>query len=379
MTLFEPIKQAMAAADRPIMLESADQVTRAAKAWRRSKVLAVDTEFVRERTFYAKLGLVQISDAQSVWLLDPLQPGTLAPLKDMLEDNAITKLLHSPSEDLEVLLNTVDALPRPLVDTQMACALLGQPLQLGYHGAAHWLMGVDVDKDQTRSNWCARPLSDKQVRYAALDVNILPLMWQHLQRQLDELGRSEWLAEDCARMLEDAASTLAPEDAWCKVRGHARLDGTALAVLAKLAAWREVQARERDLPRGFVVPDAALMQIAGGGLRTDEALATVEGLHPRTRQRHGATLLALVNDALNDGERLPTTPRATPDQRKTLNTLRDITAAQAASLNIEPALLASRKELEQLVFSPPADTLPGRLGGWRAQFLAEPFLRELVN
>jgi ribonuclease D len=180
-------------------------------------------------------------------------------------------------------------------------------------------------------------------------------------------------------MLDEAAKTLAPEDAWCKVRGHARLDGVSLAVLASLAAWRETEARERNLPRGFVLPDVALMQVANGRIRSSEGLAGVEGLHPRARQRHGATLLELVNDTLDSGAQMSTTPRANPEQRKTINRLRDITAAQAAALNIEPALLASRKELEQLVFNPPVGELPGRLGGWRRQFLAEPFLRELVN
>ena len=360
------------------MLETPAQVARAAKAWGRSTVLALDTEFVRERTYYANLGLVQISDGQTVWLLDPLQPGTLPPLRDLLENPDITKLLHSPSEDLEVLLNEAGALPQPLVDTQLACALLGQPLQLGYHAAAEWLLDITVDKDQTRSNWCARPLTAKQVRYAGLDVCVLPMMWQKMDQQLQALGRQAWLAEDCARTLDDAAQTLDPAEAWRKVRGHGRLDGVALAILARLCAWRELQARKRNLPRGFVIPDPALMQIAGKRIHTAEALQTVEGLHPRARQRHQAQLLAMVQEVLDSGEQLPTAPTATGAQRSLLKRLRDITAAQASALELESTLLASRRELEQLVFEPPADeVLPGKLGGWRAEFLAKPFFEVL--
>ncbi|KAA9130555.1 ribonuclease D [Marinihelvus fidelis] len=374
----QTLDTALAAADRPIMLTTGAQVARAAKAWRRADLLALDTEFVRERTYFAELGLVQISDGQTVWLLDPLAEGTLPPLRELLEDPGITKLFHSPSEDLDVLANTVGALPVPLVDSQLACAMLGQPLQLGYHKAAEWLLGLEVDKDQTRSNWCARPLKPAQLRYAALDVCVLPQMWQILREQLQDKGRLGWLEEDCARVIDAAARPADPSTAWQRIKGAGRLDGQALAILSALAAWREGVARERNRPRGFIIPDGALLTIASRRMTEPEQLIEVESLHPRARQRHQATLNRLVQDVLDSGERLPEIPRATPKQRKRLAALRDAVANKARALDIEPALLASRKELEQLVYEGTQPPLPGRLDGWRADCLDD-VLTEFAN
>lgn len=361
------------------MLESSAQVARAAKAWRRVDVLAIDTEFVRERTYHADLGLVQISDGQSVWLLDPLGDCTLPPLKQLLEDPSITKLVHSPSEDLEVLLHTAGALPEPMVDTQLACAMLGQPLQLGYHKAVEWLLGLEIDKDQTRSNWCARPLKPAQLRYAALDVCVLPAMWAILRDRLRALDRLAWLTEDCARMLADAIRPAEPANAWQRIRGNGGLDGRSLAVLAALAEWREGVARERNRPRGFIVPDTALIAIAAGKIRDHGQLDGIEALHPGVRRRQGPVLTRLVGEALDAGTTLPVQPRATRAQRNRLGRLRDAVATEATRLDVEPALLASRKELERLLFDGLSEPFPGRLDGWRSDILAAPLEAALTS
>ncbi|MEJ2534718.1 MAG: ribonuclease D [Gammaproteobacteria bacterium] len=357
-------------------------MSRAAKAWRRAELLAIDTEFVRERTYFARLGLVQLSDGHSVWLLDPLAEGALEPLRELLEDRGVTKVLHSPSEDLEVLLNVVGAVPAPLIDTQLACALAGQTLQLGYHLAAEWLLGVTVEKDQTRSNWCARPLRPAQRRYAALDVCVLPLMWESLRERLEEHGRLSWLEEDCARLLEDASAAPEPEALWRRIRGHGRLDGVSLAVLARLADWREREAIKRDRPRGFIVPDTVLLQIATEKPRDANAMTSLEGLHPRARGRYGKALTGIVERVLASGEQLPTVPTPTTGQRRQLRDrqLRDLRAATAAAareLEIEPALLASRREMELAVLGDGQQGVPARWRGWRWQFLEQPCSRIL--
>lgn len=364
------LQTALAAADTPIMLTTGAQAARAAKAWRRADLLAVDTEFVRERTYFAELGLVQVSDGQTVWLLDPLGEGTLPPLRELLEDPGVAKLFHSPSEDLDVLANTVGALPTPLVDSQLACAMLGQPLQLGYHKAAEWLLDLEVDKDQTRSNWCARPLKPAQLRYAALDVCVLPQMWDKLKQRLEALGRLHWLQEDCERVIHEAGSPADPDATWQRIRGSGRLDGVALAILARLAEWREGVARDRNRPRGFIVPDGALLTIAAGRIADPEGLESVDSLHPRARQRHQATLNRIVQETLDSGEQRPVAPRATRGQRTQLAALRDAIATEAKKLGVEPALLASRKELERVVYDHATDPLPGRLDGWRGEFIA---------
>ncbi len=370
------IPAALAAAEHPLVLDEPAAFSRAAKAWARSPVLGMDTEFVRERTYHANLGLVQVSDGQTVWLLDPLTRGAAETIARLLRDERITKLLHSPSEDLEVLRHAFGCLPEPLVDTQLACALLGQPLQLGYHKAVEWLLAVQVDKDLTRSNWCARPLSEAQLRYAALDVCLLPEMWRRLEPELQQLGRLDWLAEDSRRQARRALEPSPPEDAWQRIRGAGRLDGTSLAILQRLAGWRERVAQERNRPRGFIIPDAALLQIARLKATEPDRLESIEGLHRRARERHGKALLGMVRQSLESGARVAPLPSLAPAQRRTLAALRSVVEREARALGVEPAVLASRRELETLVHSG-GDEIPERLSGWRLPVVTRRLLQEL--
>lgn len=372
------IQAALAAADAPIMLESAAQVSRAAKAWRRSPCLGLDTEFVRERTYFANLGLVQVSDGHTVWLVEPLAEGTLEPLRGMLEDQRIEKVLHGPSEDLEVLWHAVGAVPDPMVDTQLACAMTGQPLQLGYPKTAEWLLDVTVEKELTRSNWCARPLKAELLHYAALDVCLLPLVWSLLRERLEADGRLRWLREDCARQLEEARQTLRPADAWQRIKGMGRLDGASLAVLQSLAAWREREARRRNRPRGFVVPDNVLLAIAKRKTKQLRDLEDFEDLHPRARARYGQAICERVTKVLESGKELPAPPQLDTNQRREFKRLRRVTEGLAGELGIEPALLATRKDLEELVLAGAGGEWPARLQGWRRELL-EPVLGESAS
>ncbi len=366
------IETALEAANSAILLNSATQLSRAANAWQRCEVLGLDTEFVRERTFHANIGLVQLSDGNSVWLVDPLVDGALGLLRAMLENQTISKIVHSPSEDLEVLLHAVGAAPEPMIDTQMACALLGQPLQMGYHTAAQWLLKVRIDKDQTRSNWCSRPLREAQLRYAALDVCLLPLMWEKLKQGLEEKSRLQWLEEDCARTLRKAKRPLDVSIAWQRIRGSAGLDGTGLAILQALAAWREGEARRRNLPRGFVMKDPVLIAISNHRMDSVVALEGVDDLHPRTIERHGEAFIRLVKEVLASGHKLETVEPMPPATRKQLSAMRDMVQQKADQLGVEAAVLASKRDLESLLLNGKKE-LPERLQGWRQQELGPIF------
>ncbi len=366
------IETALEAANSAILLNSAAQVSRAAKAWQRSEVLGLDTEFVRERTYYANIGLVQLSDGHSVWLVDPLVDGALGPLKSLLENQSISKIVHSPSEDLEVLLHAVGAAPEPMIDTQMACALLGQPLQMGYHSAAQWLLDVNVDKDQTRSNWCARPLRAAQLRYAALDVCLLPLMWEKLKHGLDEKSRLQWLEEDCNKTLQKSRQALDVSNSWQRIRGNSRLDGTGLAILQALAQWREHEARRRNLPRGFVMKDPVLMAISNRRMDSVTALESIDDLHPRAIERHGETISRLVKSVIASGHQLETVEPMPPAMRKQLLAMREMVQAKAKQLGVEAAVLASRRDLESLLQNV-NNEWPEKLQGWREHELGPDF------
>jgi len=366
------LKQALSAGEHPILLESAAQLANAAKQWEDSDVLGIDTEFVRERTYRADLGLVQVSDGQTAWLIDPLGVGSLEPLAQLMANPAITKILHSSSEDLEVLMHALGQLPEPLVDTQIASAMLGQPLQLAYHHAVKWLFNISVDKDQTRSNWCRRPLHSRQLRYAAMDVVLLPMMLQKIRPQLEEAGRWEWLVEDVERMKRNSLTPVEPAKAYLRFPGIGRMDSKELQALQALAAWREKTARKKNRARGFVISDAGLKQLARLRPASEEEIRKIEDIHPNELRRYQAQLLRLITDSQCAKSTVEKIEDLSNIQQKQLKTMRRSVSESARLLGIDPALLASRKELEKLIrAAATGQPLPERFLGWRKKIITD--------
>ena len=360
------VNKALKAADQPIMVESAQQLEQTVENLLQCDVIGIDTEFVRERTWRADLGLVQISDGKEVWLVDPLKTGPLEPLSILLKDPSTVKVLHAPSEDLDVLLYNAGAVPDPLFDTQIACAMLGQPLQMGYHNTVKWLFDIEVDKEQTRSNWCKRPLSDRQLHYAAMDVVLLPQMVETLRPRLEKAGRWEWLQEDVQRMQTAALRNIEPEQVYLRFAGAARLDNVSLRALRALAAWRENVAIQKNLARGFVISDAGLMHLARTRPQSKEAASSIEGIHPRALQRYASQIIATIRQSLGDKSPIYRPEPFDADQNRQVKEMRSLVQDKASELGVEPALLASRKELERLVRAQDNGwPIPERFKGWR--------------
>jgi ribonuclease D len=369
------VNQSIQAAKHPNLLETPAQLEAAADAWSGSAVLGIDTEFVRERTYRADLGLVQISDGKTAWLWDPLCFDSHEPLTRLLENPDILKVLHSGSEDLEVLLYALGATPQPLVDTQIACAMLGQPLQLAFQGAAKWLFDVDIDKEHTRSNWLKRPLQPAQLHYAAMDVVLLPQMLSELQPRLEAAGRWSWLQEDVARMQRISKESVNADEAYLRVSGAGRLDEAGLRALRSLARWREQTAAARNRARGFVVSDAGLMEIARLRPTTAAGLRAVENLHPRALARHERELLQMIGAAAADRSPIQRFEPLTDSERRMLNQMRQRVLARAKALEVDPALLASRRELEKLVRAgSDPHAIPERFMGWRRPVITDELL-----
>ena len=363
------IRTALSAAETPIMVESAKQLLEAVDEWLEWDVIGIDTEFVRERTWRADLGLIQLSEGHKVWLVDPLKTGGLDPLAILLNQRGTLKTLHAPPEDLDVLLFTAGAVPDPLFDTQIACAMLGQPLQMGYHTTVEWLLGVTIDKDQTRSNWCQRPLRPAQLKYAALDVCLLPIMQRQLHAKLKDLGRESWLEEDCARLLTRARTPADPEQSWKRLNGNGRFDGPSLAMLQALAKWRDREAEKRNLARGFVIKDNDLLTIANKQPGSLSQLSDLNILHPKALQLHGPSLVAIVDEVLGQGLSAVAPATLTPEHRKLMSNMRKLVQEKASELSVDPALLASRRELESLILLPTGEPLPERFLGWRKDII----------
>ena len=374
------INKAIEAAEHPILLESPEQLKEAEETWVKSNILGIDTEFVRERTYRADLGLVQISDGETAWLLDPLAIKSYGPLRRMMQDPGILKLLHSGSEDMEVLLNEVGAIPEPLVDTQIACAMMGKSLQLGYHHALKWLFDVDIDKDQTRSNWCKRPLNERQLRYAAMDVVLLPEMLVTMRAKLLEAGRWSWLEEDVARMQRNALQTVDPENAYLRFSSIGRMDNETLQALKYLARWREQVAKERNRARGFVISDSAMLQLAHTKPSSAGELRNIEDIHPVALSRYERILLELIANAAGDRTRVEKFEQLDDQQRQQLKNMRSIVQSRSAELGVDPALLASRKELEKLIRAlATGSPIPERFLGWRKEVFTDQLLEQTLH
>lgn len=365
------ISIALAAAEQPIMIESAAQLREALAEWLSCEVIGIDTEFVRERTWRADLGLVQLSDGKQVWLVDPLKTGPLDSLAALFETESVIKVLHAPSEDLDILFYVSGAVPEPLFDTQVACSMLGQSLQMGYHSTVEWLLELTIDKGETRSNWIKRPLRPAQLKYAALDVCLLPMMYRQLRSQLLELGRLEWLQEDCTRLLNKARTASDPTQSWKRINGNGRLDETSLAILQALCTWREAVAEKSNLARGFVIKDTALLTLANQKPGTLEALSKLDIWHPKSIQRHGQTVLNIIQQCLDRGLKARSPAALEPEHRKLMSNMRRLVLERSTKLKLEPALLASRRELEGLILSPGGEPVPERFLGWRKDIISD--------
>ena len=332
--------------------------------------LYLDTEFMRERTYYPRLALVQVHDGERIRLIDTtrVDPPALVPL---FAERPL--IMHACSEDLEALASFAGAYPERVRDTQIAAALTGEDMQVGYQRLVENRMGVSLAKGATRTDWLKRPLSEEQLLYAEDDVKYLPELAEQLQAELERLGRLDWWYEECARLRDDARRRAEPQAVWRQVKGAGHLQGRELAVLEALADWREATARERDLPKGFVLRDNTLLDLSRAGLRGRVDLQKL-GLHPRAVRRDGDALLALIEQAAKAEPPAPLPGPLDPEQRGTVKALRERVGRIAEELSLKPDVLVRRRWLEALVRDP--DALPEPLTGWREELVARP-LREM--
>jgi ribonuclease D len=343
--------------------------------------LALDTEFLREKTYYPKLCLLQVATPTLVACIDPLALEDISPLLDVLYREDTTKVLHAARQDMEIFFHLRNTLPSPVFDTQIAALLLGFPDQIGYGNLVKETLGIELEKLHSRTDWSQRPLSDAQIHYAAEDVFYLAQVYQHLVEKLSELGRLDWLSEDFERLTHVELYNNDPEQAWFKVRGVNRLKGPGLAVLQTLARWRETVARDQDRPRGWLLRDDELVEIARHLPATPAALGAIRGLHERFIDKHGARLLELVAEARRHAPQPPPSTglpvRLTSQQEALVDALMAVVRLSAAENALNPAVLASRKQLEQLVANGTPDC--ELLHGWRGQLVGKRLLSLLAG
>lgn len=344
--------------------------------------LALDTEFFRESTFHPVPALVQLTAGEAVYLIDPQALEATPALRELLGGGPL-KLLHASSEDLEVLGAWAGVVVAPLVDTQVAQGLLGEDPAMGYQRLVeHWI-GETLPKEETRSDWLERPLSEAQCRYAALDVVYLLKVWQCQRERLVALGRLEWLEADCAELVAQAGRDDGSDGQWyLRHRQLWRLSPRQVDAYRRLTIWREGEARKRNLPRGWLVNDKLLYAIAEALPQNRHDLAAIDGIKPTLVKREGDTLLALVREALHADAADLSAPLPSPlsgQFKKRFKALKRVVSDEAEVLGVAPEVLMRRRDLEALVAVDLLGQPPILPRGWRGDRLAAALLAALTE
>lgn len=330
--------------------------------------IAVDTEFLREKTYYPKFCLLQIATPDWVACVDPIALRDLTQLFAAIYNPAVIKVFHSCRQDLEIFYQLTGKLPTPVFDTQIAAPLLGFNENTGYGMLVSSFLNINLNKAHTRADWSHRPLSDDEIHYAADDVIYLCQIYQKMVKQLTELGRFDWLRDDFAALENPAMYETEPENAWLRVKGKNKLTAKQLSIVQTLAQWREATAQRENRPKNWLLRDELLFDFAKLQPETIEALAKIRGISERVVNYYGNEVCALIKKAKN------TPPLPLPSQTKSLSgkdqqqeAIIDILFAlvriRAEENLLNPTILATRNDLEALLNGNEEACL--LLHGWR--------------
>ena len=358
------------------LVSSASALAAALAACRAAPCVAVDTEFVWERTYYPRLGLVQLGlpDGQTFLLDAPALD--LTPLAALLEDAAVTKVLHDAGQDLTILHRATGAVPKNVFDTRLAAGLVGLGGSLSLQKLLLATVGVHLPKTESRTDWLCRPLTDAQTDYARDDVRYLCAAHETLARKLEAAGRTAWMDEEQAHLEQPATyAERSPDDSLARIKGQARLHPKERAVLKELAAWREAYAMEYDLPRGHVVSDEVLVTLAQR--KAQEGAAVERFGAPR---RHATALAEAVRAGLNaEPLRIPETPREDETLGARVDLLLAYVKGRGLAEGVDPSLIANRADVTTLAAKRTSNDGAVLLDGWRRSFIGDDLLRLLAG
>jgi ribonuclease D len=361
-----------ARADLPLLINQQPELDRVCAVLSDCDQVVVDTEFVRTKTYAPHLGLLQLKAGDTIACVDPLAEFDLRQFWKLLFDPGRLCILHSAKQDMEVLWFEQQQIIGNLLDTQVCAGLLGYPAQIGYAGLVMELLGVELDKTQTRTDWSRRPLTKEQIKYAAEDVEYLPELKKQLTGRLIELGRMDWAIEDSNQLCDVALYQPAPARAWQRIKSVPFLPPEEQARIRALAAWREDRAVQADKPRQWIISDKALLQIAADNPTVESELRGIDDLPPPVARKQGRnliTILANTNDALASGEldfRLHIIDRSTENALS--KKLMKLVRAKAEELGIAAEVLASKKDVSALIRG---SEIPKLSNGWRKAVIGE--------
>ena len=343
----------------------------------RTKRIGVDTEFMRERTYYAKLCLLQVSTNSEIICIDPLgssQTDVLLPNQFWQEITQFEWVLHAARQDLEIVYETSNLLPHDVFDTQIAAALLGFPAQVGYAKLVSDLFNVELDKAYTRADWSKRPLSKPLLKYAAEDVHYLLPAYEQLVARLKSAGRLDWAIEDSRNLLDVSLYKSDPSTAIERLKGARTMQGKSWAAAARLASWREREAIRTNRPRQWVLSDRLLLKMAALLPNSMKTLASVDGLPEKTVQWAGKDLLQIIEHAETDQLRYEGPRRPDEKGKAILKEMQQKVKVTAQNLKLAPELIAPKKELSAAVIGNRKSRV---FCGWRQEIIGNQLLELL--
>lgn len=343
---------------------------------RSSSILAIDTEFLREKTYYAKLCLLQMATDDEVVIVDPFEVDDLSVLATLLEDEGIVKLFHAGSQDLEILHREIGVLPSPVFDTQIAATLLGHVQQIGYGALVNSVCGVALKKSDSFTDWSLRPLQDSQLDYAADDVVYLPRIYRAMVKRLEEKGRLTWLKNDFEELSNPGRYEEDPRTRYRRLKRVNQLSRRQMSAAREVAAWREMEAQKRDVPRKWILTDEQIVEACRREPRSIDDLFMVRGLRERVTTRDARTIVGLMAKGMSLPEsELPEIDRAAknePNVDAEIDLMNALVRLRAHENDIATQTLASHSDLAMVArgYTEGIDVLKG----WRRALVGEELL-----
>ncbi len=320
---------------------------------RAAEWIVLDTEFIREKTYYPRLCLIQVATHDALACIDPLSIQDLSPFFTYLQRPDLVKIFHAAWQDLEIIHHLSGDVPAAVFDSQIAAAVLGLGDQLGYARLVEALLGIQLDKSQSRTDWSRRPLHPQQLEYAIDDVRYLRDIYPILQQQLAETGRNSWLQKPFQRLSDPSAYEPDPRSIWKKVKGVQLLKARQLSILRELAAWREEQAIAKNLPRRWLLSDEVLVDMARMKTTTVGDFNNIRGLNQEQVSRNGQTWLELIQLGYDlppeEWPELPRRRKLDAELSLVADLLMVIVNQQALEHNISAAMIATRHQIEKML------------------------------
>ena len=359
-------------------IDKPEQLTDLCNRIKQESWIALDTEFLREKTYYPVFCLLQIATPEWVVCVDPIALSDLSELFEVINNPDIIKVLHSCRQDMEIFYQETGKVTAPVFDTQIAAPLLGFQENPGYAMLVSSFLNVNLSKTHTRADWTIRPLSEAQIQYAADDVIYLCKIYQMICQKLESLGRFDWLEKDFELLKNAELYQISPVNAWKKIKGRNRLTGKQLSIVQALCEWREQTAQSENRPKNWLIRDDLLLELAKFQPETENDLSKIRSMNERTVRRYGKVICRLISEAK---QRAPIpvdnkkAAKKRPKQEAVLDVLTAVVRMRADENSLNPMILASRKDLEKLLSEEEESSL---LLGWRYSMVGKE-LQGLLN